>query len=442
MSPAATNGNTAMIAATVRTSAHTHPRTAPLACVLLLAALPVAASTITVDVSLDAVPADTSDGVCSLREAVTAANTNAAVDTCVAGEAAKDDLIEFAATLDGEVIALFGELVVSGAGPVTIEGDIDGDYVADITLGGRGASRIIRVAGGDLKLRHLNLRNGRVTGIDCGGAVLNDSGGTLHLIGVLVRVSQSGGGGGGMCNRGYMEIYRSTIADNSAAFFGGGIFNDDNATELYIISSTVMDNASPQGKGGGLFSEGSSTIISSTFHGNLAGQQGGAIHVFAGHMSIQASTIVGNSATAGGGIHQASGLTAFVTQSILANNNGGNCGGTGSIDASYSLTWPSSDSSCPSNFDSGDPRLGYLRDNGGPTLTMLPHPGGAAVNASPCGSILFDQRGSPRPLGSPPWFHHPCDIGSVEYQFRADPIFRDGFDGPPVFVRFARPARL
>ena len=69
------------------------------------------------------------------------------------------------------------------------------------------------------------------------------------------------------------------------------------------------------------------------------------------------------------------------------------------------------DPSCAGPRLDGDPRLGPLAANGGPTLTLAPGPGSAAVNAlagSACPAI--DQRGLPRPrLGG-------CDAGAVEVQ--------------------------
>jgi len=60
-------------------------------------------------------------------------------------------------------------------------------------------------------------------------------------------------------------------------------------------------------------------------------------------------------------------------------------------------------------------KLGPLQDNGGPTMTMLPLPGSAAIEAIPppaCATLSSarDQRGLPRPLGVN------CEIGAVEVQ--------------------------
>jgi hypothetical protein len=80
---------------------------------------------------------------------------------------------------------------------------------------------------------------------------------------------------------------------------------------------------------------------------------------------------------------------------------------------------------------SGDPALGPLADHGGPTFTMLPAPGSAAIDALPpqggqCPAAV-DQRGIARPVGAG------CDIGAVEQVF--DRIFADGFDARPIPAR-------
>ena len=61
---------------------------------------------------------------------------------------------------------------------------------------------------------------------------------------------------------------------------------------------------------------------------------------------------------------------------------------------------------------SADPNLGALANNGGPTQTLLPQSGSAAIDAiapvaGQC-AVSMDQRGQPRPIGGG------CDIGSVE----------------------------
>jgi hypothetical protein len=83
----------------------------------------------------------------------------------------------------------------------------------------------------------------------------------------------------------------------------------------------------------------------------------------------------------------------------------------------------------------GDPVLGPLADNGGPTLTMALLPGSPAIDAVPvehCTDadgepLLVDQRGTPRPQGAA------CDIGAFELE--AIPIeidIRPGSDLNPM----------
>ena len=67
------------------------------------------------------------------------------------------------------------------------------------------------------------------------------------------------------------------------------------------------------------------------------------------------------------------------------------------------------DGNCEAAF-SGDPLLGPLADNGGPTLTHGLLPGSPAIDAIPAESCRLetDQRGEPRLA--------PCDIGAFEVQ--------------------------
>ncbi len=68
--------------------------------------------------------------------------------------------------------------------------------------------------------------------------------------------------------------------------------------------------------------------------------------------------------------------------------------------------------------NAGDPNLGALADNGGPTETRLPQSGSPLIDAIPlascqadgAGGITTDQRGLARPSGPG------CDIGAVEVE--------------------------
>ena len=78
------------------------------------------------------------DGDCSLREAVTAANTNAAVDACPAGQVVTDTITFGVAG----TITVTSQLSVTAGGPLVI----DGSNV--ITTSGGGTTRVWWVEAG------------------------------------------------------------------------------------------------------------------------------------------------------------------------------------------------------------------------------------------------------------------------------------------------------
>jgi hypothetical protein len=178
----------------------------------------------------------------------------------------------------------------------------------------------------------------------------------------------SGGFGGGIANFGTMTISNSTISGNKAAF-GGGVENDG----LAIINNTTISNNKSKGKNSG---------------GGLAND----------------------------------GFTVILRNSIVANNHaGGDCYG-GPISRGYNL---SSDKTC--NFfghgdrNNTDPKLGPLRNNGGPTQTHALLQGSPAIDAgNPKGCtdghghlLKTDQRGKPRPDKED---KSGCDMGAYERQ--------------------------
>ena len=93
------------------------------------------------------------------------------------------------------------------------------------------------------------------------------------------------------------------------------------------------------------------------------------------------------------------------TGSVIAANHPYNCGGT-FVDDGHNLTF--GDPTCPG--PEADPKLGPLRDNGGPTQTIALGTGSAAVDLIPpaSGCPPTDQRGVARPQGTG------CDAGAYE----------------------------
>jgi len=121
---------------------------------------------------------------------------------------------------------------------------------------------------------------------------------------------------------------------------------------------------------------------------------------------LNATLASGNANEAEGGNLNNQGLL-LLQNTILANaGTGNNCSGS-VTDFGGNLRWPASDPTCVGSY--GNPKLGTLQNNGGPTSTMALLAGSAGIDT---GVDAFcpttDQRGVLRPQGP-----H-CDIGAYE----------------------------
>ena len=168
--------------------------------------------------------------------------------------------------------------------------------------------------------------------------------------------------------------------------------------------------------------------MNSTISGNSANSAAAVANVSdygAACMEITASTITSNTAThSAGGVTNASQVpfasVITLTHSILAGNRseiGGDCvNNLGTIVQNGFNMIETDTGQCGKFYYVGDPSLGTLRDNGGPTFTHATFGGSPAINAIPIGScvVFRDQRGVMRPIGSG------CDIGAYEYGFMID----------------------
>ena len=423
------------------------------------------AATIPVTTNADALAAD---GVCSLREAISAANDNVPVGGCPAGETGGTDVVQLGATTYS--------LSIPGAGG-------DGNVGGDLDVAGGSAVRVVG-AGAAATVVTAN-------GIDRAFDVL--SGGALGLQDLTVRDgvgAGSGGGsgrpsgGGGVFAEGSLDVLRVTFAGNVGA---NGATPDGNGGAIFLLgagATTIADSlftgnravdgfpAGPQqgaldgGDGGAIFigrnSSASTVVISgTTFSDNRAGNggsgsvgaaqearaggDGGAIARAGGPVvRIVNSTFAGNRAGDGGanpgGAPGTPGVAGAVRGTGIAieySTFSGNRAGTSSAGASAvissslaasvidgpapacaGVTAPlrnvvlASDLSCPRpSLDVGATLLGPLTANGGPTPTLAPLPGSPAIDAlAGAACPATDQRGLPRPqLGG-------CDAGAVEIQ--------------------------
>jgi CSLREA domain-containing protein len=375
------------------------------------------------------------DGDCSLREAITAADSNAAVDGCDAGSATGRDAIHFALGREATIV-LGSELPpVTDTSGLNINGQM-----ASITISGNEEWRVLQVGpGAKLTLHNLTVADGSADGegggiynqlgtlkvdhstlsnnsADFGGGIYNQNG-TLKVINSTLS-GNSALEGGGIRNGGTLEVTNSTLSGNSSTGspgFGGGIVNSGPGITATVTRSTLSNNttATTSGSGGGIYNDlATLTVINSTLSGNNNGGNfsgSGGIHNNNGTLNVISSTFSNN------GVRNDGGTTAL-GNTILENvPTGNNCVGTVTDDG-YNI---SDDGSC--NFtettskNSTDPKLASsLANNGGPTQTIALLMGSPALNAIPkgqngCGTeIKTDQRGVKRPQGNK------CDIGAFE----------------------------
>src|SRR6185437_2782439 len=116
-----------------------------------------------------------------------------------------------------------------------------------------------------------------------------------------------------------VNLNKLTITNGSGNPSGGGITN---AGTLTVTNSTFSGNTAGVSNGGGIDNEGTLTVASSTFTGNSA-FRGGAMYMNAGSATLTNVTMAGNTAAGGGGIYN--NAVVAVTNSIVAQNTGGDC---------------------------------------------------------------------------------------------------------------------
>jgi CSLREA domain-containing protein len=353
---------------------------------LLLLGFPgvVQATTITVNTVNDEL---NSDGDCSLREAIRAANSDTAVDGCLAGQG--HDVIHVpAGTYNITLAGAFEDLGVTG--------DLDLHTALDI----RGAgSRTTRINAGGLD-RVFDVQpasSATLSGLAIGGGNVDGSGGAIQ-------------------NEGSLTVTRSTVRDSSAFGDGGGIYNSGT---LRLTLSTVFGNQAFN-SGGGISNNGALRAVNSTLSGNrvidpFGADRGGGLRSTGGSVEMLNVTINVNEAGTGGGIVNDGG-TVSVRNVIVANSPGhANCEGP-ITSAGHNLD---SGATCgftgPGDLSNTDPLLGPLANNGGPTNTHALLPDSPAVDAGTNNSCPdTDQRGVPRPQDGDGDGMPVCDMGSVE----------------------------
>jgi len=237
------------------------------------------------------------------------------------------------------------------------------------------------------------------------------------------------------------------------------------AARLTVSSSTFSANGTSSGTfASPIYVEGSSAEVrDSTFANNLSGASGGAItSVGGGNITVSGSTFLSNFANAGGAIYLSGvGGTYNITNSTFVTNHGNSDGGaifnqtgtpatvrnctfsnsgspsgtlTGAfqvfnsilldtvtpssascqLGGSGNIEWPTTLALCGPGFRYGNPLLGSLANNGGPTQTMALNPGSAAIDSAVGACPPTDQRSFARPRDGDGNGSLVCDVGAYE----------------------------
>jgi CSLREA domain-containing protein len=320
------------------------------ASMLMLAPATAPAATINVTTNADVVA---NDMQCSLREAVTAANTNVMTD-CTDGDGTILDTIQLAPTTT--IYTLDKPPPFMGNNDNNADGDLDIEGgTAGVRIAGAGAGvttitttvmdRLIHVESGSATVEGVTVTGGAGGSASAGGGISNASSATLALNNSAVTSNIATGGGGGITNTGILTLTNTAVSGNDAASTGGGINQTGAGAATTLNGSTISGNDVGVDGGGIYLQAGMLTLNQSVVSDNNAAQtvddmtnhspRGGGLHLSGGTATIDGSSITGNDARTadpdndtpfGGGIY--SGANATITNSTLSGNT--TIGGAGS----------------------------------------------------------------------------------------------------------------
>ena len=407
-------------------------------------------ATITVDTTADDF---TTNGNCTLREAIRAANNDVVTDACPAGSGA-DTIILPAGNY---VLALGGmseNLTAAGDLDITRDLTIVGAGRAITTIDANGLDRVFDIrlvtTATSVQISDVTIRGG-FPGAEPGSGIRVQSGAlTLDY----VRVT-SNTGSSAIHASDPLTVTHSRITNNPG---DGGIYVEDN---VVILNSAISNNTATGWAGGITNNGGALTVVNSTISGNVTNFNGGGIRTAWGTTNLYNVTISNNTADAdnflggdGGGVFiDSSGVTSgtLTTQNTIIGGNFDNsatlqrpdCYGT-FTSAGYNLiqdtTGCTVTGTTTGNLLGFNAGLGPLQDNGGPTFSHALLPGSPAIDAGAAANgcrdqnndvLGIDQRGYLRPVDGDGLPGVICDLGAYEYNSPGTPT--------PTFTPFPPP---
>jgi hypothetical protein len=307
-----------------------------------------------------------------------------------------------AAAKEGDTVVVPALTVSLTSGQLLIDKSLTlvGAGARSTVLSGGNHVRVLDVEKGTASISGVTISGGdgkvtSVSGEADGGGLLVESGAAVTLAdstvtGNVINEQE----GGGVYDEGTMTILRSTISFNEAHAENraGGIKVAISSPHTFTLAdSTVAHNAiEPGGLGAGIYVNAGGaglTFTDDTFDFDTAGGTGSVFDLNGGG----SPTTITNTIILGGGEKSCSRMPA-------SPSGGGNIEDQSLCNFTHA-----------GDQQKVDPHLGPLQDNGGSTDTQLPAAGSVALDAGVDGACAAtDQRGAPRPQGA-----H-CDSGAVE----------------------------
>jgi len=329
--------------------------------VLTKQSVSAAGNTITVNSTSDA--ASNADGLCTLREAVIAANTNTAsgavAGECAAGSIDGSDTIDLTGltgsiTITSALPFISSDATLNGPGPGTlaVQRITDGNFGiftssnnASVNISGlafQGGNPLSNAGIVNIGNATLTVSNCTVTGF--GRGIMNSSQRALTVSNCTISGNLNGGGVSN--GSGTLNVHNSTITGNdSRGGFGPGI---DNSFGILNVSNTTVSSNSghiaimngssaiatfinvtvSNNNNGGFINNGTLTMTGGAITGNVNG--GGLITA---HIAVIDGVTVSNNANTSGVFFGGGGLflggTSSIVKNCLVTNNTANGPGGG-----------------------------------------------------------------------------------------------------------------
>ncbi|GAB5525325.1 MAG: hypothetical protein Roseis2KO_31970 [Roseivirga sp.] len=217
-----------------------------------------------------------------------------------------------------------------------LSGDLDqndgntGNLINDLV--GNNAYHVVKIESGTgTVLDGFTIMGGNANGTSGsdylgGGIYMSLAGITLNNM----KIDQNyGSNGGGICaQQSSLVLTNSTVSNNTANSWGGGIYSTFAATTVELTNVTIQSNTS-LGLGGGILNaNGDIELTNSIIVGNNSSSDGGGFYGAIGNCLITNTLIAGNlSSGNGGGVYQGGSNTTQYKNVTISGNSAGNGGG-------------------------------------------------------------------------------------------------------------------